>query len=304
VIMVKHNWLKSVAGTIYSALPESRLRQWLRQRLLYRLTSVYALDKMVTDTGFEPDGTFFVELNNGTKLYGEPDRVPVRDSLIPRLQKLRELKQCDGVLGLLCYVYVTRDYERYYQLAEGDCVIDAGANIGTFTVRAAQAVGEKGKVIAIEPEARNLEFLRRNIAANNLRNVLVIPKGVWGAKGKLRLNISWNQTGHSVFRGTVYGTDKSKEYEEVEVDSIDGILAELGIEKVDFVKMDIEGAEVEAIKGMENILKNGNVKLAMEYTHIVDGQTTDTVVIPWLKSRGFKVRKHGELLYAWKEGRP
>lgn len=291
--------LRSVAGTIYNHLPEGKLRELLRG-YFYQLTSLYALDKMVSKAELRQDGIFFVELENGAKFYGEQDKVPSHQSIIPKLDKLKDLKHCDSVLGLLCYEYVTGEYEKYYKLKKGDIVVDAGANIGTFSVKAAKIVGDEGKVIAIEPEARNLKLLRRNIEANELRNVVVIHKGVWGGKGKLRLNVSWNQTGHSFYRDDCYGTRDATDFKEVEIDSIDNILRELGIKGVDFIKMDIEGAEVEALKGMNETLKDNDVKLAIEVAHIVDGKTTDKIIIPDLKERGFEIHREGELLYAKK----
>jgi len=69
-------------------------------------------------------------------------------------------------------------YERHYKLKAGDVVVDAGAGpCGVFTVFAAKAVGERGLVIAIEPERNNLENLKENIKINNLENVIVISKG-------------------------------------------------------------------------------------------------------------------------------
>jgi len=272
----------------------------LRNRCFYRLTFLYALDKMVSKAELLQDGIFFVELDNGAKFYGEQDKVPSRQSIIPKLDKLKDLKHCDSVLGLLCYEYVTGEYEKYYELKKGDIVVDAGANIGTFTVKAAKIVGDEGKVIAIEPEAKNLQFLRRNIEANELRNVVIVPKGVWGGKGKLRLNLSWNQTGHSFYRDECYGTKDNNDFEEVEIDAIDNILRELGIKKVDFIKMDIEGAEIEAIKGMNETLRDNDIKLAIEVRHIVDGMSTDKVIALQLKEKGFEAHREGEIVYARK----
>lgn len=299
---MKHKQTYSVrllVSTIYNHLPEGRVKEWLRSRF-YQLTLLYALDKMVVKAEWLQNGIFFVELKNGAKFYGEQDKVSSRQSIIPKLDKLKDLQHCDGVLGLLCYEYVTGEYEKYYELKKGDIVVDAGAHVGTFTVKAAKLVGDEGRVIAIEPELNNLRLLQRNIEANKLRNVVIIPKGVWSGRGKLRLNVSWNQTGHSFYQDDCYGTKGTNDFEEVEVDSIDNILSELGIERVDFIKMDIEGAEIEALKGMNETLRDNNAKLAIEVAHIVDGKSTDKVIVPQLKERGFEVHTKGEIVYARK----
>jgi hypothetical protein len=79
---------------------------------------------------------------------------------------------------------------------------------------------------------------------------------------------------------------------EVEVDTLDNILKELEISKVDFIKMDIEGAEIEALKGMDGVLK-GRTELAIAAYHIVNGRETFKIIIPWLEKRGFVTRKVG-----------
>jgi FkbM family methyltransferase len=293
------SWIRSVAGTIYNHLPEGNLKKLLRG-YFYQLTSLYALDKMVSRTELLQDGIFFVELKNGAKFYGEQDKVPSRQSIIPKLDKLKDLQHCDGVLGLLCYEYVVGQYEKYYELKKGDIVVDAGAHVGTFSVKAAKLVGDEGKVIAIEPELNNLRLLRKNVEANELRNVAIVPKGVCSGRGKLRLNVSWNQTGHSFYQDDCYGTKDTNDFEEVEIDSIDHILTELGIKRADFIKMDIEGAEIEALKGMNETLKDNDVKLAIEVAHIVDGKSTDKTVVAQLKKKGFEVRRKGEIVYARK----
>jgi len=76
---------------------------------------------------------------------------------------------------------------------------------------------------------------------------------------------------------------------------------ELEIDKVDFIKMDIEGAEIEALKGMEEtLLKNNDVKLAIEAFHVVDGKPTSETIIPQLKNLEFEVCEEGGFVYAKK----
>jgi hypothetical protein len=74
---------------------------------------------------------------------------------------------------------------------------------------------------------------------------------------------------------------------QVEVDTLDGILAELNVQKVDFIKMNIEGAEIEVLKGAVGTLKNNSVALAIEAHHLVGGAPTHETVVPWLKEAGF-----------------
>ena len=289
---------------IYNSLPGKTAKQWFISIYL-RYTQLYALEKMVTNAEQLQDGTSFIELENGTKFYGEQDNVTsqrdVTYGVIQKLDKLRKLEHSRIMLGVLCSQYVKAEYEKYYILKKGDIVVDAGAHIGTFTVKAAKAVGDKGRVIAIEPSANNIEFLSRNIEANGLQNVSIVPKGIWSTKGTLKLNISRRRTtGHSFYTSSQFGTEEINEFKEVEVDTLDNIVRQSGVWPVNFIKMDIEGAEIEAIKGMDEIM-SGDVKLAMEGSHIVAGQRTYQIIIPWLKNRGFQVNNDERMVYARKK---
>lgn len=290
---------RSAISIVFNHLPSNRFRLFLR-RLFYRWTALFALDKMVSSATLMQDGIFHVRFNDGTVFYGRQSKTPSNQAIVHRMQKLRGLERCESALGLLAYQYVARDYEKHYQPKKGDIIVDAGANIGTFSVRAAKIVGNEGKVIAIEPEASNLVLLRRNVEANELSNVVIIPKGVWSAKGTLKLNIATGPSGHSFYRDKCYGTDTATESQDVEVDSIDGILKELGIDGADFIKMDVEGAEVEGLRGAEEAFKNSDVALAIEIAHVVDGQSTCQNVLSTLEEAGFQAHREGELVYAKK----
>ena len=131
-----------------------------------------------------------------------------------------------------------------------------------------------------------------------MRNVVVVPKGVWSTKGELKLHLSTISMAHSVYADCLHGMD-TNEVADIEVDTLDNILRELGVKKVDFIKMDIEGAEVEALKGMEATLRNNDVKLAGEH-HTVNGERTYKAVAQQLKQMGFEVDREGHIVYARK----
>jgi len=69
-------------------------------------------------------------------------------------------------------------------IKEGDIVIDAGANIGLFSILASFKVKDKGRVIAIEPEPNNLKILKENVDLNGLKNVIIVPKALYDKPGK------------------------------------------------------------------------------------------------------------------------
>ena len=129
------------------------------------------------------------------------------------------------------------------QLKVGDIFFDIGANVGCFSLSASVCVGATGKVYAFEPVKKVYARLCENITLNNIENILAYPKAVNFEDTKLKLYVG-NQSN--------LGTTSIQEHdsmsgEVVEVDSIslDGFVSSKNISKVDFVKIDIEGAEKE-----------------------------------------------------------
>ena len=133
----------------------------------------------------------------------------------------------------------------------GDTVIDCGAHVGVFTAKAF-SLGA-AKVIAVEPQPRNLECLRRNFPAELEDGRLVlVPKAVWSSEGTMKMN-------SNAFNPAASSLVKPGDGGEIEVPltTIDLLVAELGLSHVDFIKLDIEGAEPEALKRCEGYDSKG-----------------------------------------------
>jgi len=145
---------------------------------------------------------------------------------------------------------------------DGDVVLDIGANIGYYTLIFAKLVGKSGKVYAFEPEPSNLAILKKNIEINDYKNVKVIDKVVSNKNGIVRLYIAkQNKGGHSI-------CDKTNQY--IDVPSIKLDNNNFLNEKIDFIKIDVEGAEMLVLDGMTKLLeKNNNVKIIMEYNPLM-----------------------------------
>ena len=147
-------------------------------------------------------------------------------------------------------------------LKPGDTVIDIGANIGWYTIFAAKLVGASGKVIAFEPEPRSFSFLQRNVALNRLSNVIVENKALSNKEEKVRLFIDeQNRGNHHIFDWS-----DGRHYIEVDALQLDDYLARsTGIAKVDFIKIDMQGAEGVILEGMRQTLeRNPNLQLDVE----------------------------------------
>ncbi len=151
-------------------------------------------------------------------------------------------------------------YEKYETklfkkvLKRGMTVLDIGANIGYYTLIAARKVGINGKVFAFEPEPSNYDLLCKNIEANKFQNVVIIPKAVSNKVKTIKLYLSpENRAEHSFCK---YLNNKFVNVKTIVLDNF------LKNKKIDFVKVDIEGAEAEALQGMQNVIKS-NKKLIL-----------------------------------------
>lgn len=153
-------------------------------------------------------------------------------------------------------------------IRHGDIVLDAGANVGVFTRKALWAGASK--VIAIEPGPENIECLRRNFAAEIAQGrVVVYPKGVWDKDDVLKLGIDPEDSARDSF---VRPSDHSQ-FIEVRLTTIDKIVEELGLPRVDFIKMDIEGAEPNAIQGARQTIAKSRPRMSLCIYHVRGHET-------------------------------
>ena len=155
----------------------------------------------------------------------------------------------------------------------GDIVLDCGAHVGVFT-RKALGLGAK-LVVAIEIAPVNLECLRRNFAAEIASGkVIVYPKGVWDKDDTLVLHLKKYTACYSLlFKGSGKRGDAPTP---VPVTTIDKIVAELGLARVNFIKSDIEGAERNMLAGAAKTLERFKPRMAIAGYHLKD----DLIVLP------------------------
>ena len=145
----------------------------------------------------------------------------------------------------------------------GDIVLDCGASDGDFTREALRAGASK--VIAIEIAPSSVECIRRNLAAEIAAGrVVVYPKGVWDKDDTLTLHVDdTNFAANTV----VLNPGTTQPSVQVPLTTIDKIVAELGLPRVDFIKMDIEGAEANALAGARETISRFKPRLAITAEH-------------------------------------
>jgi FkbM family methyltransferase len=176
---------------------------------------------------------------------------------------------------------------------EGDIVVDIGAHMGRYTITSSKSVGAAGKVIAVEAHPLNFRILQDNIRLNKLTNVSTVNLAVFSKKARLKLYLpdeDLGYTGHHSLMTNYLAAKHSKQaerrYIEVEADTLDGLLNSMGIKTVNWIKIDVEGAEYEVLKGAKDILAtNKDISILVE----VHGKETYDPTIDMLKSNNFQI---------------
>ncbi|MFL6339795.1 MAG: FkbM family methyltransferase [Nitrososphaeraceae archaeon] len=169
---------------------------------------------------------------------------------------------------------------------KGDIVIDIGAHIGRYTITSSKRVGNTGKVVAIEADPDNFRILKRNIALNNLTNVLPLNYAVFSTRTRMKL---YEQSASAKYNSLMLArAAKSRNYVEVNADTLDSILMQNGINQVNWIKIDVEGAELEVLKGSAKTLSGENIFLFVEIHNINDPSHYDNV-INFLKYHNYEI---------------
>jgi len=144
------------------------------------------------------------------------------------------------------------------RLPAGGTFVDLGANEGYFAVLGARRVGPTGRVVAVEPQARLAPLIRANLELNGVTWARVVEAAVAESAGTrpLFLTASTNTGASSFFRGTRYHLPTV----EVRTLTLGALLEESGVEEVDLLKVDVEGAELSILEGARQLLASGRIR--------------------------------------------
>lgn len=174
--------------------------------------------------------------------------------------------------------FETMGYVRNYMPKNGDIIVDAGAFEGSFSMFVYGLLKGKAKIICFEPDKKNIAELKKNIKKYKIKNIKIIEKGLWSKKDNLFFK-------HDGFASKI--SNKNDSDYAISVTDLDSELKRIGVSRVDFIKMDIEGAEIEALKGMQKTLKNNKCNLAIASYHKINGKTSSKRCEEILKKNGY-----------------
>lgn len=142
---------------------------------------------------------------------------------------------------------------RIFTPNSGDVVLDVGAHIGYYTVKVAQTVGSHGIVIAVEPDPRNLKILQKNIVSHQLKNVRLVNDALSHSSGYR----TFKNCANPLFSRLTNKASKQATATSmmVKVNTIDNLCEEMGISRIDWVKIDVEDSASDVLKGGSKTLK-------------------------------------------------
>ncbi len=176
-------------------------------------------------------------------------------------------------------------------LRPGMSFVDVGANWGYFTLLAASLVGTNGRVLSLEPDPRLFSILRDNIVRSGLNQVTALLLAAAGESGTLALAGYAEAGGNFGISRIVVASDEVEKVFQVKSDSLDHILESQGLSSVDLMKMDIEGAEVFAIPGLEESLTKRKIKRLLLELHpleVAEHGSTIGAATRKLESAGYR----------------
>ncbi|HVA67371.1 MAG TPA: FkbM family methyltransferase [Elusimicrobiota bacterium] len=184
-------------------------------------------------------------------------------------------------------IHGRRDYAvSGFEPKPGETVLDLGANVGVYSALAARAVGAGGTVVAVEPHPGNCRLLRENIARNGLKQVRIVEAAVDERPGRAELFVHERAINHSLVRRT--GRSVS-----VRVASVDELVQDNGLSRVDIIKIDTEGNVAEILRGASGTIGRFHPRITLEYE---SGE--GPALRAQLKSYGYGMKVDGAIGYA------
>lgn len=174
-----------------------------------------------------------------------------------------ELDLSDFMEWHLYYDFVNDSVENLRPLCKpGDVVFDVGANIGAILVKLAEHVGQGGRVIGFEPDPGRYSKCREYIRTNLVTNAELFPVALGDQEGtgKIRIRNPLNQGMNQIVPDSV----DDGEGADIRIVSLDRFVSEKSIDRIDLIKIDVEGYEAQVLKGAEMVLKKYRPTLYVE----------------------------------------
>jgi len=177
-------------------------------------------------------------------------------------------------------------------ISQGYTVIDVGAHIGEYSLIASKNLGNTGQIISIEPLKEARKWLKRNIELNDCQNSVILECAIGKESGK-KLLYRNSLGGVFGYLDSVIDHTKLMEADIVNVTTIDRILSSRRIDKVDMLKIDVEGFEYEVLLGCKESFKKNKIKKIICEIHpnfIAEKGIKEKHILCMLEENGFTVK--------------
>lgn len=252
----------------------------------------------VTRYGYTYDKIPFVETANGLIFFGLPNHKGI-NKLYANLND--GIKNCfpEDISAIIFEVgsrFFNDAQHKRYTYRKGDVVVELGAYLGYYSMNAAKKIGPSGHLIAVEFVPENYQILCKNLSVNFPDNAQAILKGVSNKKGRKKIYAGGDQV--NSFRQDIvsrFRTDFATI--EIETDTVDNILKENNINKVDLMIIQVNGNELDALMGIKDSMAIiDNFAIAAPYE--LDGQSSQKIVDEFLRSNRFATEVSDVWVYA------
>ncbi len=175
-------------------------------------------------------------------------------------------------------------------IQEGMTVIDVGANAGVYTFSAARRVSSTGLVLAVEPFSQCVAYLNETCRVNQLDWVKVCAGAASDRNGSAKLSLSSASELNELISEEEGQTREASSFEEVECFTLDSLIEQYGVSRVDFLKIDAEGHELQVLKGSDRILTE--FAPIILYENIAGHQGSNLPVADYLRSVGYQLFRY------------
>ncbi len=191
-------------------------------------------------------------------------------------------------------------YNKHYSIQESDVIMDIGGYHGLYSIAISKRIGPRGKIYLFEPNPDSFKVLKENLFENNIRNIIAINKAIYNKTGEFRF---FKKKAGSRIVAKTFKTNTKNSIISVPAISLSEFIKTNHINKINFIKMDAEGSEIEITQDIKSIPNINNLAIATYHYRKDYGSDTQKIVEESLKEAGYKIKtKLGEhkITYAWK----
>ncbi|MFK7772102.1 MAG: FkbM family methyltransferase [Saprospiraceae bacterium] len=196
-----------------------------------------------------------------------------------------------NAINVLKAIFEEREYADYFPFYKKVTIVDIGAHYGYFSLFAAKNTSPYSTIFSLEPSQQNYNKLKQNLSDCNIQNVKPFQLAIGGENGTLDL-FTGRSINHSLIENyALLGSERNTQ--KVEVKTLEQFILENKIEKIDFLKIDCEGAEYAILFNTPDYIFDKISTISMEFHDMKNAKFTGNEIVKKLERNGFEVVKFG-----------